>query len=1014
MSSQTELRVDGNDATTINPAAVGNLGQLTFSYGDDGVTAGSYDITTPAVTAGNEKEHLGSLGITLRDASSNILGGYQISRFPWMSSTSTQTTTVEIEPEDLTRLWDEVQSVNKLPSGETGKLQLTRWTAADNGSKPSPRRYAASAVATSGGAGTNERLVMIGGVERASGVSESRGGHVQYSDDGGASWVMNDATALLGTATGREVAFRTKTGDAGAEAILYFGTGQAIFYSLDQGATWTELVADDGLNGLVPYPGSAVYDPVGDKIYVFGGKRSGSYVNEIHSLDCAAFANHLLDSNNAAPTFQKMNVTPEWGARGRTGAQVMSDGKVLLFGGEDPNDNTLYDIWESGAANGSPDFSVPWTKKTDSSPLGQRPSALRIPGTDVILGWGSAKHNHLDSFVVWKTSDRGASWTPVSHLVGTNAHYGVSEWAMDDGQIVRAGGYHSGTTEGAHADWEGKYDNDPGVWRKAIGKTGTEQWSLLSHTVESDVAEYDLVAVPKISTLYAIGETVLHENEEVDIALYTSIPSKVNSGVFGNIYAVLNNTNTLTHADTKNYIELKYVEPNGNTRNLLDETGASFDGYSNPAVTRHLIRVKAIRDERGEHMSIKLPTRLVQSELNDVSIIAGEKAAPAVQQFVGTTVTIPDVASGASTVDVTVEFKAEMEQSSLQGSMFDTSLSGGNLTFNQHLSKGNLGKQYQARFDIASPEGNLALVFQPEVMNTATFGNAPNSKSAVAGELVGDPYVASLRGGQMTKLPVEAGAFRLLQGPDITVNGIQQVMSHEDTYAMSGATQEVLDEVCKQSNGESLSFFRWFVVALRGAMLAIDAETLNVYAFAPNDTVPVELAEAIETGVRAPTTVAPSHSFTLNRDVNHTKKHWISSEVGEATAMYHWRSAHYMAQMARKYGGENRSVENCSPVASLTLRIPTERGIMLSLAFATVPQLPMVRNSATLSVDSDDVEYVEATMAGPLVSPVVDTTQLRVKRAADIQAIHVVSASSGIQTKQDSFSTGLHRAYVTV
>ena len=210
--------------------------------------------------------------------------------------------------------------------------------------------------------------------------------------------------------------------------------------STDSGATWTEVNASSGWSGRVGH--SSVVLPDGS-IVLMGGYGGG-------------FKNDVWRSTDKGATWTEVNASAGWSARYGHSSVVMPDGSIILIGGGDSNSHFWNDIWRST------DKGATWTRITASAGWSARQSqsSVVLPDGSIVLigGWSHGSGYTKD---VWRSTDKGATWTQQTSGEEWLGRSGFSSVVMPDGSIVLIGGYN------------GSYLND--VWRSTDkGATWTQ------------------------------------------------------------------------------------------------------------------------------------------------------------------------------------------------------------------------------------------------------------------------------------------------------------------------------------------------------------------------------------------------------------------------------------------------------------------------------------------------------------------------------------------------------------
>jgi len=230
-----------------------------------------------------------------------------------------------------------------------------------------------------------------------------------------------------------------------------------VWRSMDNGATWTQQTASAGWAARSAH--SSVVLPDGSIVLMGGDTQNGGvYTNDVwRSIDKGA-------------TWTRMTANAEWVARGGHMSVALSDGSIVLMGG---NAGSWYsgiyknDVWRST------DKGATWTQVTASAGWAARSesrSVLMPDGSIVLMGGAPSIGGYKND--VWRSTDSGATWTQQTASAGWAARSGHSSVAMPDNSIILSGGY------------TGVQKND--VWRSTdSGATWTQvtanaEWSARS------------------------------------------------------------------------------------------------------------------------------------------------------------------------------------------------------------------------------------------------------------------------------------------------------------------------------------------------------------------------------------------------------------------------------------------------------------------------------------------------------------------------------------------------------
>ena len=128
-----------------------------------------------------------------------------------------------------------------------------------------------------------------------------------------------------------------------------------------------------------------------------------------------------------------------WAGRSRHAAVCLPDGSIVVMGGRDSSNARLNDVWRST------DKGATWTRQTEHAQWAARDShaAVALPDGSIVLmgGTGAAEYNDA-----WRSTDRGATWTRQTASAGWGVRYGLAAVCLPDGRIAVTGGFHYDST----------------------------------------------------------------------------------------------------------------------------------------------------------------------------------------------------------------------------------------------------------------------------------------------------------------------------------------------------------------------------------------------------------------------------------------------------------------------------------------------------------------------------------------------------------------------------------------
>jgi PKD repeat protein len=214
------------------------------------------------------------------------------------------------------------------------------------------------------------------------------------------------------------------------------------FGDMNLTAPWTQVNASAGWSARSGH--SSVVQPDGSIVLMGGGDSSGR-------------KNDVWRSTDKGTTWTQVNASAGWSARGDHSSVALSDGSIVLMGGFDGS--RLNDVWRS-TNNG-----ITWTKVNANAGWSGRyaHSTITMPDDSIVLTGGADNSGVKKD--VWRSTDKGTTWTQMTASAGWSARYVHSSVAMPDGSIILMGGRTSASVT--------TYVND--VWRSTDkGTTWTQ------------------------------------------------------------------------------------------------------------------------------------------------------------------------------------------------------------------------------------------------------------------------------------------------------------------------------------------------------------------------------------------------------------------------------------------------------------------------------------------------------------------------------------------------------------
>ena len=209
--------------------------------------------------------------------------------------------------------------------------------------------------------------------------------------------------------------------------------------------SWEQITADAGWTARHSHTSVAMPDGT---IVLMGG-NDGSGKNDVRR------------STDNGATWTLVNARAGWSPRQEHSSVVMPDGTIVLLGGSTAG-GYVNDVWQSG------DQGETWIRVNASTGWTPRDSlAIAVlPDSSIIVSGGTLAGGYSQFNDVWRSTDKGVTWTEMTPHAQWSPRYGHRTVVMPDGSIVLTGGYTFGT---------GMFMND--VWRSSdMGAT----WTLVN------------------------------------------------------------------------------------------------------------------------------------------------------------------------------------------------------------------------------------------------------------------------------------------------------------------------------------------------------------------------------------------------------------------------------------------------------------------------------------------------------------------------------------------------------
>lgn len=183
--------------------------------------------------------------------------------------------------------------------------------------------------------------------------------------------------------------------------------------SLDR--KWVMMDSDPKLPAQFWHCSVALWD---GSIVVMGGEGEG-------------MNNEIWRSPDHGITWNRVTSHAEWSQRIGQSCVALLDGSIVMIGG-----NGLNDVWRSTDSGRS------WTVMTEHANWSPRnfPSSVVLPDGSILLLGGNSDNQGGRWNDVWRSTDKGATWTQVTGHAGWSPRDFRSAVALPDGPVVVMGG----------------------------------------------------------------------------------------------------------------------------------------------------------------------------------------------------------------------------------------------------------------------------------------------------------------------------------------------------------------------------------------------------------------------------------------------------------------------------------------------------------------------------------------------------------------------------------------------
>jgi hypothetical protein len=197
-----------------------------------------------------------------------------------------------------------------------------------------------------------------------------------------------------------------------------------VWRSTDNGATWTEIKPNDGLQWSQRSQHQMVVMSDGSIVLLGGSNMNDVYRSTDEGINW---------------TQMKPNDTNGWLQRYNPGVVVLRDDTIVLMGGYQSNiSQNTDDVWKSN------NYGATWTKIKNNDGVGWSKRnghcAVVMPDDSIIIIGGTTGGTFLHD--VWRSTDGGATWSQLPTNTWSS-RYSFGSVLTTDGAVMVAGG-HSG------------------------------------------------------------------------------------------------------------------------------------------------------------------------------------------------------------------------------------------------------------------------------------------------------------------------------------------------------------------------------------------------------------------------------------------------------------------------------------------------------------------------------------------------------------------------------------------
>jgi photosystem II stability/assembly factor-like uncharacterized protein len=282
----------------------------------------------------------------------------------------------------------------------------------------------------------NSMVMPDGSIVLTGGNNAIQFADVWRSSDEGATWSLVNPCADWVNISPYQ--FEGWNGVMSDGSIIFFGYDfwnttnihGTVWKSTDNGATWNQVNPNGEWFKREPIGIITMPD---NSIIILGSDESTGNPDPKHAT---IFYNDVWRSTDLGLTWKELTADAGWSPRYGQSSVVLPDGSIVMMGGEDDKFGERNDTWRST------DGGATWILMNESSgwPPRWETSSVVLPDGSIVLMGGHGKSSALFNDV-WRSTDKGATWSLMNASAGWHGRWGHSSVALPDGNIVLMGGY---------------------------------------------------------------------------------------------------------------------------------------------------------------------------------------------------------------------------------------------------------------------------------------------------------------------------------------------------------------------------------------------------------------------------------------------------------------------------------------------------------------------------------------------------------------------------------------------